>query len=57
MTLIRTATGNSRYQPKRYKCPFCDHTLSISKPHFMTQCSKCNKLIKEDELIKIKKED
>jgi len=35
----------------QYSCPNCSNGLDIAKPMFLVNCSKCKKLIKQNEII------
>ena len=35
----------------KYTCPHCSNGLAIKKPMYLVTCSKCKKLITENEII------
>lgn len=51
MTSIRTSTGNSKHLPQRYSCKHCGNVLSIRKKFFLTECGKCKRLLRAEDLI------
>lgn len=38
-------------EQSKYQCPKCKNGLAIDKPKFIVVCSKCKKIIEENEIL------